>query len=99
MLFFEFQSQSQECLFEKVLLNGVGAGIESYCNVSQDAAKVSKLYLETHNLMTEYAKDYIPSSWIHMTEVKSQYFNGLAHYYATKAILDQPGRNCFKYSL
>ena len=78
-----------------MLLKGVSAGIESYCCVAQDAAKVSSLYLETHNLMTENAKDYIPSSWIHMTDVKSQYFSGLAHYYATKAVLDQPGMDSY----
>ena len=49
------------------------------------------MYSESHRLMTESVKDYVPPSWVSMSEVKSQYFSALAHHYTVVAILDQPG--------
>ena len=49
------------------------------------------MYAESHRIMTERVKDYVPPSWVSMSEVKSQYFSALAHHYTVVAILDQPG--------
>ena len=53
--------------------------------------QVSEMYAESHRIMTERVKDYVPPSWVSMSEVKSQYFSALAHHYTVVAILDQPG--------
>lgn len=50
------------------------------------------MYDDTQILMaSEPLKDYIPYSWLSMTQVKSQYYMAVAHDHMASAILDHKG--------
>lgn len=84
-------SQAQECVYESLTLGGITQGILQYSYVAQEASMVSRMYQDTQQLMsTEHVKDYIPFSWLSMAQVKSEYYNALAHHYIADALLDQP---------
>ena len=53
------------------------------------------MYTESHKIMTERVKDYVPPSWVSMAQVKSHYFSALAHHYTVVAVLDQPGMRLY----
>ncbi|ELU08014.1 hypothetical protein CAPTEDRAFT_93887 [Capitella teleta] len=84
-------AQSQECCFERRRVQGIGEGLEQHIITAQEAAMVAQLYSDVHRLMsTVPLKDYIPVSWTCMIQVKSLYFQAMAHVFLSEAILDQP---------
>ncbi|XP_041455302.1 rhophilin-1-like isoform X2 [Lytechinus variegatus] len=81
-------AQVQECIFEKLVLDGVEETIESCVRVAKEASVVSDMYSKVHKMMMQQTvKDYIPYSWISMVLVKSQHFKARAHHYAAIAIV------------
>ncbi|XP_013410860.1 rhophilin-2-A-like isoform X2 [Lingula anatina] len=87
-------AQAQECVFEKQTLGGVQDGLQNCLEVAHEAAQVSKLYNETHKMMSStQLKDYVPFSWISMVLVKSQHYRALSHYYTAVGLLDQKDSN------
>ncbi|KAK3597535.1 hypothetical protein CHS0354_018134 [Potamilus streckersoni] len=83
-------SQAQESVFENCTLGGIPEGCLSHLQVAQEAVMVALSYNDTHQLMSaEAVKDYIPFSWLSMAQVKSEYYNALAHYYLALALIDQ----------
>lgn len=56
------------------------------------ANQVSHMYRDTQKLMNaNQVKDYIPYSWLSITQVKAEFYNALANHHIADALLDQPG--------
>ncbi|XP_072168888.1 rhophilin-1-like isoform X1 [Diadema setosum] len=86
-------AQAQECIFEKLVLDGVEETVQMCCSVAKEASVVADMYTKVHKLMMqETVKDYIPYSWISMVLVKSQHFKARAHHYAAVAVVG-PSKN------
>ncbi|OWF41315.1 rhophilin-2-B-like [Mizuhopecten yessoensis] len=86
-------SQAQECVFESKVFGGV-EGILAHVKAAQEAIVVSQMYDDTQVLMaSEPLKDYIPYSWLSMTQVKSQYYMAIAHEHMASAILNHKDNN------
>ena len=55
--------------------------------------QVSDLYEEVYRQMTSSVlRDYVPSSWVSMIQVKHNYFTALAHFNVATGLIDQDGR-------
>ena len=89
MLIQLMMSQAQECVYEKFVLKHMKDEMVTYIKAAQEAMVVSCYYEETVLLMSsEPVKDYIPYSWISMTQVKHEYFKALSHHNMACAILN-----------
>ena len=74
-------AQARECLFEKGAL-GVEEGqleVESYLELSQEAAHLSQTYDEV--LISVPEVSVIPYSWVCLLQVKREHYRALADYY------------------
>uniref|UniRef100_A0A3P9GYI2 Rhophilin, Rho GTPase binding protein 1 n=1 Tax=Oryzias latipes TaxID=8090 RepID=A0A3P9GYI2_ORYLA len=82
-------AQVQECVFERIALASRSAHFSSQLRLSQEAARVSDVYLLVQQTMTQpLMKDYVPFSWASMVQVKSEHFRALSHYYAAAALCE-----------
>jgi len=49
---------------------------------------VSEVYAKVHAIISrEPVKDYVPFSWVSLTQVKKEYYRSSAHYYAADGLL------------
>ncbi|KAK4886002.1 hypothetical protein RN001_002273 [Aquatica leii] len=82
-------AQARECLLEKLYLQSHDdRPIDISFDLAQEAAQLSQCYGNVHQLIThETVRDYVPYSWVSLIQVKREYFNGMAHYYAAMGIL------------
>ncbi|XP_037553548.1 rhophilin-2 [Nematolebias whitei] len=82
-------SQAQQCLLEKIVLNGVPNQFCSLIKVAQEAAKVSEVYDQVHQSMIQTTvKDNVPFFWSTMSVVKTNHYRSMAHYFVAIALLD-----------
>ena len=69
-----------------------GAQIESLLILGQEAAHVSEVYNKLHGIIsTDPVKDYVPYSWISLSQVKREHYKALAHYYISVGLLEHKG--------
>uniref|UniRef100_A0A8C5HFJ5 Rhophilin-2 n=1 Tax=Gouania willdenowi TaxID=441366 RepID=A0A8C5HFJ5_GOUWI len=82
-------AQAQECLFEKTALPGVRNHFSSLMKMAQEAAKVSEIYDQVHQSMIQTPiKDNVPTFWSTMSQVKTNHYRSMAHYFVASALLD-----------
>ncbi|KAM7014771.1 rhophilin-2 isoform 2-T2 [Tautogolabrus adspersus] len=82
-------AQAQECLFEKTALPGIRNQFSSLMKMAQEAAKVSELYDQVHQSMIQTPiKDNVPFFWSTMSQVKTNHYRSMAHYFVASALLD-----------
>ncbi|XP_065809241.1 rhophilin-2 isoform X2 [Labrus bergylta] len=82
-------AQAQECLFEKTALPGIRNQFSSLMKMAQEAAKVSELYDQVHHSMIQTPiKDNVPFFWSTMSQVKTNHYRSMAHYFVASALLD-----------
>ncbi len=92
-------AQARECLFEKAELTlneegeteeGKKKHVETCLMLAQEAAHVSEVYNKVHGIISQPpVKDYVPFSWVSLTQVKREHYKSLAHYYVALALLDR----------
>ncbi|XP_011492354.1 rhophilin-2 isoform X1 [Oryzias latipes] len=82
-------AQAQECLFEKSVLPGTRNKFNAMIKVAQEAAKVAEVYDQVHQCMIQtQLKDNVPLFWSTMTQVKTNHYSSMAHYFVAVALLD-----------
>uniref|UniRef100_UPI0037E8787D rhophilin-2 isoform X2 n=1 Tax=Semicossyphus pulcher TaxID=241346 RepID=UPI0037E8787D len=82
-------AQTQECLFEKTALPGIRNQFSSLMKMAQEAAKVSEIYDQVHQSMIQTPiKDNVPFFWSTMSQVKTNHYRSMAHYFVASALLD-----------
>lgn len=82
-------AQAQECLFEKIALPGIPNQFYSLMKMAQEAAKVSETYDQVHQSMIQTpVKDNVPLFWSTMSQVKTNHYRSMAHYFVASALLD-----------
>ncbi|CAB1445396.1 unnamed protein product [Pleuronectes platessa] len=82
-------AQAQECLFEKTALPGIRNQFSSLMKMAQEAAKVSEIYDQVHQSMIQTPiKDNVPLFWSTMSQVKTNHYRSMAHYFVASALLD-----------
>ncbi|XP_070698406.1 rhophilin-2 isoform X2 [Pempheris klunzingeri] len=82
-------AQAQECLFEKTALPGIRNQFYSLMKMAQEAAKVSEIYDQVHQSMIQTPiKDNVPFFWSTMSQVKTNHYRSMAHYFVASALLD-----------
>ncbi|XP_051918463.1 rhophilin-2 isoform X2 [Hippocampus zosterae] len=82
-------AQAQECLFEQLALPGVRNEVVSLLRMAQEAAKVSEVYDHVHQSMIQTpVKDNVPFFWSTMSQVKTNHYRSMAHYFVASALLD-----------
>uniref|UniRef100_A0A8D3D8B9 Rhophilin, Rho GTPase binding protein 2 n=1 Tax=Scophthalmus maximus TaxID=52904 RepID=A0A8D3D8B9_SCOMX len=82
-------AQAQECLFEKTALPGIRNQFYSLMKMAQEAAKVSETYDQVHQSMIQTPiKDNVPFFWSTMSQVKTNHYRSMAHYFVASALLD-----------
>ncbi|XP_075934089.1 rhophilin-2 [Anarhichas minor] len=82
-------AQAQECLFEKTALPGIRNQFHSLMKMAQEAAKVSEIYDHVHQSMIQTPlKDNVPFFWSTMSQVKTNHYRSMAHYFVASALLD-----------
>uniref|UniRef100_A0A3Q4GSX1 Rhophilin, Rho GTPase binding protein 2 n=1 Tax=Neolamprologus brichardi TaxID=32507 RepID=A0A3Q4GSX1_NEOBR len=82
-------AQAQECLFEKIALPGIRNQFYSLMKVAQEAAKVSEIYDQVHQCMIQTpVKDNVPFFWSTMSQIKTNHYRSMAHYFVASALLD-----------
>ncbi|KAJ4947167.1 hypothetical protein JOQ06_009207 [Pogonophryne albipinna] len=82
-------AQAQECLFEKTALPGIRNHFNSLMKMAQEAAKVSEIYDQVHQSMIQTPiKDNVPFFWSTMSQVKTNHYRSMAHYFVASALLD-----------
>lgn len=75
-------SQARECLYEKAVV----AGGEEELVLAQEAAHLSQAYHQVLVSM-EQAQDYVPFSWLSLTQVKREHFRALADQHVAEGLL------------
>lgn len=88
-----FQSQGQECVYERMILRG-GAAVKftDHIRCAQEAAMVSRMYDETHNAVASTAiRTSVPASWLTMTIMKCNHYLALSHHFLAAALLLSKG--------
>ena len=75
-------SQARECLYEKAVV----AGGEEVLVLAQEAAHLSQAYHQVLVAM-EQAQDYVPFSWLSLTQVKREHFRALADQHVAECLL------------
>ncbi|XP_077420134.1 rhophilin-2 isoform X2 [Vanacampus margaritifer] len=82
-------AQAQECLFEQLALPGIRNEVVTLLRMAQEAAKVSELYDHVHQCMIQTpVKDNVPFFWSTMSQVKTNHYRSMAHYFMASALLD-----------
>ncbi|XP_028257631.1 rhophilin-2 isoform X2 [Parambassis ranga] len=82
-------AQAQECLFEKTALPGIRNQFYTLMKMAQEAAKVSEIYDQVHQSMIQTPiKDNVPLFWSTMSQVKTNHYRSMAHYFVASALLD-----------
>ncbi|XP_060924113.1 rhophilin-2 isoform X2 [Limanda limanda] len=82
-------AQAQECLFEKTALPGIRNQFSSLMKMAQESAKVSEIYDQVHQSMIQTPiKDNVPLFWSTMSQVKTNHYRSMAHYFVASALLD-----------
>uniref|UniRef100_A0A671RFS8 Rhophilin-2 n=1 Tax=Sinocyclocheilus anshuiensis TaxID=1608454 RepID=A0A671RFS8_9TELE len=82
-------AQAQECLFEQITLPGIRNEFFSLLRIAQEAAKVGETYGEVHQSMIQTPiKNNVPFFWTTMSELKTNHYKSLAHYFVSTALLD-----------
>uniref|UniRef100_A0AAQ4NPK5 Rhophilin, Rho GTPase binding protein 2 n=1 Tax=Gasterosteus aculeatus aculeatus TaxID=481459 RepID=A0AAQ4NPK5_GASAC len=82
-------AQAQECLFEKTALPGIRNEFHSLMKMAQEAAKVSEIYDQVHQSMIQTPiKDNVPFFWSTMSQVKTNHYRSMAHYFVASALMD-----------
>ena len=50
------------------------------------------MYFKVHRIISNPpVKDYVPFSWVSLTQVKREHYKALAHYYIALGLLDHKG--------
>ncbi|KAM9408836.1 rhophilin-2 isoform 2-T2 [Pholidichthys leucotaenia] len=82
-------AQAQECLFEKTALPGIRNQFYTLMKMAQEAAKVSEIYDHVHQCMIQTPiKDNVPFFWSTMSQVKTNHYRSMAHFFIASALLD-----------
>ncbi|XP_068455561.1 rhophilin-2 [Clinocottus analis] len=82
-------AQAQECLFEKTALPGIRNQFHSLMKMAQEAAKVSEIYDQVHQSMIQTPiKDNVPFFWSTTSQVKTNHYRSMAHFFVASALLD-----------
>ncbi|TNN68339.1 Rhophilin-2 [Liparis tanakae] len=82
-------AQAQECLFEKTALPGIRNQFHSLMKMAQEAAKVSEIYEQVHQSMIQTPiKDNVPFFWSTTSQVKTNHYRSMAHFFVASALLD-----------
>ncbi|XP_042616304.1 rhophilin-2-like [Cyprinus carpio] len=82
-------AQAQECMFEQITLPGIRNEFFSLLKIAQEAAKVGETYSEVHQSMIQTPiKNNVPFFWTTISELKTNHYNSLAHYFVSTALLD-----------
>ena len=52
--------------------------------------QVSEVYSKVHRIISQPpVKDYVPFSWVSLTQVKREHYRALAHYYVAVGLLER----------
>uniref|UniRef100_A0A8C5UF58 Rhophilin-2 n=1 Tax=Malurus cyaneus samueli TaxID=2593467 RepID=A0A8C5UF58_9PASS len=88
-------AQAQECVFEQIGLSGIRNEFFTLIKMTQEVAKVGEVYMLVNTAMNqEPVKENIPYSWSKLTQIKSDHYKALAHYFTATILCDhelQPG--------
>ena len=58
-------------------------------NLNLNIQLESQVYHKLHGIIsTEPVKDYVPYSWISLSQVKSEHYKALAHFYVAVGLLE-----------
>ena len=89
-----FQSQAQECVYERMVLSsGAAVKFADHIRYAQEAAMVSHMYEETHTAVANTAiRNELPASWLTMTIMKYNHYLALAHFNLASALLHKEGK-------
>ncbi|XP_050295394.1 rhophilin-2 isoform X2 [Anthonomus grandis grandis] len=82
-------AQARECLLEKLQLQSEEKRSVDICfDLSQEAAELAECYAHVHELIShETVHDYVPYSWISLTQVKGEYYTSMAHWHVASGVL------------
>ncbi|XP_065200233.1 rhophilin-2 isoform X2 [Planococcus citri] len=82
-------AQARECLFEKLELQSQDKrDVDISLDLAQEAAQVADVYSLVYNLISVPAvRDYVPYSWIALTQVKREHYAAIAHYHSAVGML------------
>ncbi|KAK2166670.1 hypothetical protein LSH36_37g16032 [Paralvinella palmiformis] len=90
MLIVLMTAQSQECLFELRLLQGINSDMVTHFSIAHEAAVVCDLYKQTEiKVLVEAVNQHIPAPWVALIQSKALYYRGLSHFHSAIAVLDQ----------
>ncbi|XP_040569515.1 rhophilin-2-B isoform X3 [Lepeophtheirus salmonis] len=85
-------AQARECLFEKSELSFYDKekdDIDVCLVLGQEASHVSEVFKKVSKIMSQPpVKDYVPYTWVSLSQVKKEYYSALAHYYVAIGLLD-----------
>ncbi|CAB4064964.1 Rhophilin-2-B,Rhophilin-2-A [Lepeophtheirus salmonis] len=86
------RSAARECLFEKSELSFYDKekdDIDVCLVLGQEASHVSEVFKKVSKIMSQPpVKDYVPYTWVSLSQVKKEYYSALAHYYVAIGLLD-----------
>lgn len=88
--------QARECLFEKTELSlytlDQTTDLDLCLELGQEAAHVSDVYQKVFTAISPPpVKDYVPYSWVCLSQVKREHYKALSNYYVALGLLDHVG--------
>lgn len=83
------QAQARECLLEKLQLQSEdNRSIDICLDLAQEAAELAECYAHVHELIShDSVHDYVPYSWISLTQVKREFYTSMAHCHVASGVL------------
>ncbi|KAL1513277.1 hypothetical protein ABEB36_002703 [Hypothenemus hampei] len=82
-------AQARECLLEKLQLQSEDKRSMDIClDLAQEAAELAESYAQVHELIShDSVHDYVPYSWISLTQVKREFYTSMAHCHVASGLL------------
>ncbi|CAH0550200.1 unnamed protein product [Brassicogethes aeneus] len=82
-------AQARECLLEKLQLQSEeNRSLDVCLDLAQEASQLADCYNAVHQLINhESVHDYVPYSWISLTQVKGEFYTGMAHHHVAMGVL------------
>ncbi|XP_060535994.1 rhophilin-2 isoform X2 [Cylas formicarius] len=82
-------AQARECLLEKLQLQSEDKRPVDIClDLAQEAAELAECYAHVHEMIShECVHDYVPYSWVSLTQVKREYYTALGHCLVAAGVL------------
>jgi len=82
-------AQAQECVYELEVFGGFEVELKKCIHLAGESKKVSVKYKYTLMDMQSELSSFLPDMWSVICEVKSIYYDAVAHYYTAMGLLKQ----------